>query len=234
MAQDFLPLINVIASPTKISKGQMISISVNIVEKTTLQPMVFDVIYMEILDSKGVAVWPLSTIEENSATMSKLISTADMDKGIYTIRITPSKNRRPLGISTFEVENTDMTLIPLIPLVLLSVPSSTKKEKIEKEFVEPPEPPKISWIIYRTEKDTRVCPVCLPDEAKIFRPDDPQFPRIPRHPNCRCVYDIISAEQERKRLNAQIELKAESAMKAAQIFHVYRAAKKYWKSLKIT
>jgi len=123
MAQEFLPLINVIASPTKVSRGQMISISVNIVEKTSLQPMAFDVIYMEILDDKGVPVWPLSTIEKNSATLSKLISTAEMKRGKYTIRITPSKYRTPIGVATFEIEDTDMTLIPLIPLALLSVPS---------------------------------------------------------------------------------------------------------------
>jgi len=235
MAQEFLPLINVIASPTKISRGQMISISVNIVEKTTLQPMVFDVIYMEILDDKGVAVWPLSTIEKNSATLSKLISTAEMKKGKYTIRITPSKYRTPIGVTQFEIEDTNMTLIPLIPLALLALPSSNSREKVEREFVEPPVTPKIAWLIYRTEKDSRVCPICRPHEGKFFRPDDPKLIRIgppeldgDTHYRCRCGYDIITAEQEQKRLNAEYEM---CATKAHQI---YMVAKAFWQTLKIT
>ena len=213
MAQEFQPLINVTASPTKISRGQMISISVSVVERTTLEPMAFDKLYMEIIDSKGVPVWPLSTIEENSSTVSKLISTAEMKKGTYTVRITPSKHRRPIGAANFEIEDTDMTLIPLIPLALLALPSSTKREKIERDFVEPPQPPKIAWLIYRTEKDSRVCPICRPHEGKVFRPDDPKLIRIgppelggDTHYRCRCGYDIITAQQEQRQLNAQFEM----------------------------
>lgn len=231
MAQEFLPLINVIASPTKVSRGQMISINVNIVEKTTLQPMPFDVIYMEILDSKGVPVWPLSTIEKNSATLSKLISTAEMKKGKYTVRITPSRYRRPIGVAEFEIEDTDMTLIPLIPLALLAIPSSTSQEKVEREFVEPPEPPKIAWLIYRTERDSRVCPICRPHEGKFFRPDDPKLIRIgppelggDTHYRCRCHYDIITAEQEQKRLNANLQFQAEQA------YQVYLVATAFWQT----
>jgi len=234
MVQEFLPLINVIASPTKISKGQMISINVNIVEKTTLQPMPFDVIYMEILDSKGVPVWPLSTIEKNSSTLSKLISTAEMKPGKYTVRITPSKYRTPMGFAEFEIEDANILLIPLIPLALVALPSSNSQEKIEKEFVEPPTPPKIAWLIYRTEKDSKVCPICRPHESKVFRPDDPKLVRIgppelggDTHYRCRCHYDIITAEQERKRLNAQLEFQAQQA------YNAYMAAKVFWKSLKI-
>lgn len=223
MAQEFLPLINVIASPTKISRGQMISISVNIVEKTTLKPMPFDVIYMEILDSKGVAVWPLSTIEENSATLFKLISTAEMKKGKYTVRITPSRHLTPIGVATFEIEDTDMTLIPLIPLALLP------------DLVEPPVVPKIAWLIYRTEKDSRVCPICLPHEGKRFRPDDPKLIKIgppelggDTHYRCRCHYDIITAEQEQRRLNVNFEMQAEQA------YNAYLVARAFWQTLKIT
>lgn len=235
MAQEFLPLINVIASPTKVSRGQMISISVNVVERTTLVPMQFDKLYMEILDSIGVPVWPLSVIEKDSATISKLISTAEMKKGKYTVRITPSVYRRPIGATEFEIEDTDMTLIPLIPLALLALPSSTSQEKIEKEFVEPPVTPKIAWLIYRTEKDSRVCPICLPHEGKLFRPDDPKLIRISppelggdTHYRCRCQYDFITAEQEQKRLRANFE------MQAAQAYNAYLVASAFWQTLKIT
>lgn len=235
MSQEFLPIINVIASPTKVSRGQMISINASIVEKTTLKPMVFDTIYMEILDSKGVVVWPLSTIEKNSSTISKLISTAEMKRGKYTVRITPSKYRTPIGVARFEIEDTDMTLIPLIPLALLAIPSSSSREKIEKEFVEPPVIPKIAWLIYRTEKDSKVCEICRPHEGKVFRPDDPKLIRISppelggdTHYRCRCHYDIITQEQERRRLNAEYELQAEQA------YNAYMVAKAFWQTLKIT
>lgn len=235
MAQEFLPIINVIAAPTKVSRGQMISISVNIVEKTTLKPMPFDVIYMEILDSKGVPVWPLSTIEKNSATLSKLISTAEMKKGRYTVRITPSRYRTPIGVAEFEIEDTDMTLIPLIPLALLALPSSTSQEKVEREFVEPPTPPKIAWLIYRTEKDSRVCPICRPHEGKFFRPDDPKLIRIgppelgdDTHYRCRCHYDIITAEEVEKMFSANLQFQAEQA------YNAYLVARAFWQTLKIT
>lgn len=233
MAQEFLPIINVIASPTKISRGQMISISVNIVERTSLQPMPFDVIYMEILDSKGVPVWPLSTIEKNSATLSKLISTAELEKGKYTVRITPSKYRTPIGVAEFEIEDTDMTLIPLIPLTLLSIPSSNSQEKVEREFVEPIQTPKIAWLIYRTEPDGRVCEICRPHKNKVFRPDDPKLIRIgppelggDTHYRCRCGYDIITVEEEQRRLNAEYE--------ADQAYTAYMVARAFWQTLKIT
>lgn len=234
MAQEFLPLINVIASPTKISKGQMISIWASIVEKTTLEPMVFDRIYMEILDSKGVAVWPLSIIEKNSSTFSKLISTAELKTGKYTVRVTPSVYRTPIGVAEFEIEDANMTMIPLIPLTLLALPSSNSQEKIEKAFVDPIPPPKIAWLIYRTEPDGRVCPICLPNKGKVFRPDDPKLIRIgppeldgDTHYRCRCGYDIITVEQEKRQLRAQFEFKAMQAYNVAQV------AKVFWKSLKI-
>jgi len=234
MAQEFHPVINVMIAPSKVSRGQMVSINVNVRESTTLQPMPFDKLYMEIIDSKGVPVWPLSTIEENSSTVTKLISTAEMKKGTYTVRITPSKYRRPIGAANFEIEDTDMTLIPLIPLILLSIPSSTMQEKIEREFVEPPQTPKIAWLIYRTEKDSRVCPICLPHEGQVFRPDDPKLVRIgppqlggDTHYKCRCHYDFITIEQEQRRLNANWE------MQAQQAYNAYMAARAFWESLKI-
>jgi len=234
MAQEFRPRINVIASPTKVSRGQMISISVRVVDWTTGQPMPFDKLYMEILNDKGVAVWPLSVIEENSSTISKLISTAEMDIGKHTVRITPSVYRRPIGVAEFEIEDKNILMIPLIPLALLALPSATKKEKIEKEFVEPPEPPLIAWLIYRTERDSRVCEICRPHEGKVFRPDDPQLIRIgppelggDTHYRCRCGYDIITQKQERQQLDAQFQIDAQSALNA------YLVAKAYWQSLKI-
>jgi len=53
-------------------------------------------------------------------------------------------------------------------------------------------------LIYRTKKDGRVDDlICLPDEGKVWRKDDPTRPVIPRdrHPGCRCEWeDAITGE----------------------------------------
>lgn len=37
------------------------------------------------------------------------------------------------------------------------------------------------------EDDQRCCPVCKELDGSVFRDDDPNFPKLPLHPNCRCV-----------------------------------------------
>src|SRR5260370_26245042 len=96
MLEEFNPTINVIVAPLKVSKGQMISITANIFDKDTLEPMNFDKIYMQIIDEKGIEIWPLSLMEEESAFFSKLISTSEMDPGRYLVRVSPSKKLRPI------------------------------------------------------------------------------------------------------------------------------------------
>ncbi len=199
MAQEveFKPKVRVSVNPLKVAKGQMININAQIYDVFSGQPMSFNKIYMQIIDSKGVEVWPLSIIETNADSMVKLISTSDLSAGIYTVRISPSYKLTPHGAMQFEVETTSSPfLVPLIPLVLIAFPTSISMDKIRDEFVEPTDPTiKIALLIYRTERDQRVCPICLPFEGKSFRPDDPTLPRIPQHINCRCNYDIITEAQ---------------------------------------
>lgn len=237
MSQEFHPKVIVTANPSKIQSGQMINISAFIFDSFSGQPMPFTNIYMQILDENGVEAWPLSTIEKDSDKINKLISTSEMNPGKYTVRISPSRKLHPLGATEFEIQSTKVlpAIIPLIPLIIIATPSSVSREKIQDEFVEPGAIPvdKIVWLIYRTEKDQRVCPICRPDEGRLFRPDDPDLIKIPRHINCRCNYDVITerqvAERFRDEMNAMIL--EENAMRAYEIVQVVEVSQKGLKQL---
>lgn len=227
---EFKAKITVTVNPNKVKKGQMFNISAYIYDVYTGQPMSFDKIYMQILDKHGVEVWPLSIIKEDADSMDKLISTSELDVGMYTVRISPSRGLRPVGQAEFEVESTPSPfIVPLIPLALIAFPTNISKTKIEKEFVEPTDPTiKIAFIIYRTERDQRVCPICLPFEGKTFRPDDPQLPRIPQHINCRCNYDIITEAQviEKFYEGMWMEQQAMQAYQAVQLVNMIEVISK--------
>lgn len=226
--EDLKPVIQVIVSPKTVSLGQMISIQATIYDKNTMEPMAFEKIYMEILDSRGIPVWPLSTVDENTATIAKLISTSDLQSGnTYHVRISPSPHRRPIGEAEFNIDHRIITpafLLPGIALIpdslftrptrtvgpdlLVSQPTSPKREKIESEVIGPDLPVpemKIAWLIYTTEKDTRVCPLCQSNEGKTFRPYWQSIIKIPgdTHPRCRCHYDIITEAEYNQLLQAQ-------------------------------
>ncbi len=235
---EFHPKIIVTANPAKIQQGQMINISSFIFDSFSGQPMPFDKIYMQIIDEAGIETWPLSTIEENNDKINKLISTSEMKPGKYTVRITPSRKLHPLGATQFEIEKKGISIIiPLIPLALIAVPSSISREKIQSEFIEPGAVPvdKIAWLVYRTERDSRVCPICLPDEGKLFRPDDTDLPKIPRHINCRCNFDVITERmvQERFRDEMNAMILEENAMRAYEITQIVEVSQKGLKQMEM-
>ena len=37
------------------------------------------------------------------------------------------------------------------------------------------------------ENDHKSCPVCKEFDGTTFRDDDPDLPKLPLHPNCRCI-----------------------------------------------
>lgn len=185
--------------------------------------------------------WPVSTVEENSSTISKLISTSEMKSGKYTVRVSPSRKLRPIGEGIFEIDNRLIPaafLIPgalLIPQLLLSRSDDTKQEKVESDIVEPEKPPVvIAWLIYTTEKDTKVCKYCAPHEGERYRADDPELPKIPIHPRCRCHYDIISTDEEQQLYSAMWTyanvMQSIRQSEAIDAFNSYRAAKIVWNS----
>lgn len=218
MSEEYHPEVVVTVTPSKISKGQMISIQAYIQDRYTKVPMKFDHIYMDIIDESGVPSWPLSTVELESSSISKLISTSELDEGkTYTVRVSPSRKLSPYGSAQFHI---DRDLIPLallvpgemlIPHLLLSTPSSTVPEKDESHVVQPEQPFKIAWLIYRTQLDSKVCPICTPLEGLRFRPDDPDLIKIgdkqhagDTHYGCRCHYDVLSEAEEQEIYQASL------------------------------
>lgn len=228
---EYRPQVRVTVTPQKVHKGQMISIQADIFDRRTREPMAFDTVYLEVLNEKGVPVWPLTLVENDTATISKLISTADMDAGSdYTVRVTPSKSLRPMGEATFRI--TDRLLSPallapglaLIPDILLRHP------KPEDTIQPPPEPPTIAWLIYVTQRDSRVCRICSPDDGRRFRPNDPDLILIPRHINCRCHYDVISHREEKEIFEAYYLARLQEQYREEDALNAYlsvRIAKKH-------
>ena len=211
---DYHPEVIVTITPNKVHKGQFIAIQGIIQDRYTKVPMTFDNIYLDIIDEDGIEAWPLSTVELESASISKLISTSELKEGkTYTVRVSPSRKLSPSGSAQFHI---DRDLIPLallvpgsmlIPHLLLSKPSDTVKEKDESHVIGPDYPPiKIAWLIYKTQLDTKVCKICEPNEGLRFRPDDPNLIKIPEdtRPRCRCHYNIISEAEEQEIYQANL------------------------------
>lgn len=236
------PKVTVSVNPAKIIQGQMIQINAQIHDTLSGQPMKFDRIYMQILDETGVEVWPLSTIAVNDDHLNKLISTTELEPGKFTVRISPSRKLHPMGANSFEIEKTKRGIIvPLIPLILLAPVTAITVEKIKKEFVEPDsvDSEKIAFLAYKTEGDSRVCPICRPHEGKVFRPDDPNIIKIgppelgqDTHYGCRCHYDIITQGMVIRKFYQGMLEQREQALQAYQAYEIVQVVKASQKGLK--
>jgi hypothetical protein len=221
------PKVDVITTPGEVQRGQMFAVQATIFDRDTGMVMPFDKIFMQIIDSKGVEIWPVSTVAEGTARIDKLISTSQMRPGKYTIRVSPSRKMSPMGVAPFQIKRSlPLAAVPLIPAAILAVTSSTKKEKIETTFLEP-KAPKITWLLYQTEKDTRVCPICINFDGLVFRPDDPEIIRIgppelggDTHYGCRCHYDFITREMEFQMAHEQMNAQFERIREAADVAQV--------------
>lgn len=235
-----LPQIEIIVSPSKISKGQMISILCNIKDKITGKPVKTDKLYLEIIDERGVPVWPFSVIDENSSGFSKLISTSNMDGDqTFTVRVSTDKSKSPMNSTQFFIDKKKIPLGFLIPGLALipnlttkknevidednikdipkSGPDSPKDEKIDSPIIGPDSNNDIQWLVYRTELDQRVCHICKPCEGKKFRPYDPDLIKIPQHHNCRCNYDMVTDVKQ-----AILKLKDNLKLAKLEIDHKHR------------
>lgn len=200
MSEELHPEVIVTITPNKVSKGQMISIQAYIQDRYTTVPIEYPTIYMEILDEDGVPVWPISAIELESSTISKLISTAELKAGKdYTVRVSPDKSLSPSGTAFFHIDS------DVIPAALLVPGAMLIPHVLLPDVVQPETPFKIGWLIYRTQLDSKVCKYCSPLEGNRYRPTDPDLPLIPRHINCRCHYDVISLAEEEELYQAMYQ-----------------------------
>jgi SPP1 gp7 family putative phage head morphogenesis protein len=46
----------------------------------------------------------------------------------------------------------------------------------------------LEQVKYLATLESNTCNLCAADDSKVFNKNDPGKPKIPRHPNCRCVY----------------------------------------------
>jgi hypothetical protein len=223
------PRLKVITTPKKIIKGQMLAVQAYVYDADTGLPLIYKKLYMQIIDPKGIEVWPLSTIAENTSQLNKLISTNQLDKGLYQLRVSISKKLSPMSYSFFEIEKKPIGLgfLPLIPAILLGRPTDTKQEKIDSNILQPTEKlVKIIRLFYQTEIDARVCPICIGHREVSFArggwdPEDPNIPVIgpeefggDTHWGCRCHFDVTTDFMIQEQHNAQL----------AEIYDVYKAA----------
>lgn len=178
--------LTIVTQPEIIQKGQMLEVSIAITSPSGLSVKVPRV-YIEIIDSKGRVVWPLSIIAKDTSGFTRLISTAELETNTrYTIRA--SLNNKLISHSSVFFK-TAKSIIPglLLPLTLLSpalIPNTLIPENPKKEI----------WYVYTTELDQRVCPICLNFAGRTFGPNDDLIPIGPpefggkTHWKCRCVY----------------------------------------------
>jgi len=230
------PKLVVQTTPDKIVKGQMMAVQAYIFDPTTGLPIIYNRIYMQIIDKKGVEVWPLSTIAENTDRMNKLISTAQLEDGMYQLRVSTSKQLSPMAYSFFEVEKKPIGLefLPLIPAILLGYKTDKKSEKVDSPILEPePTLVKIVRMFYQTEIDGRVCPICIAHREVSFAKGgwDPFYVNIPvigpeelggnTHWGCRCHYDITTDFALHAQLIAELQ-------EAHQVYEAAQIAQQYW------
>ncbi len=128
------PKLQIAITPNKLQRGQMMAVQAYSYDYETEIPVIVPKFYMQIIDEKGVEVWPLSTIAENTDRIDKLISTAQLDSGQYQIRISTSKKLTPMAYSFFKIEKSipPLAFALLIPLAL-GIPSR-KKLKIKSDI----------------------------------------------------------------------------------------------------
>lgn len=56
----------------------------------------------------------------------------------------------------------------------------------------------IKYLIFISENDGNCCEKCRNLNGKVFRGDDPAIPKLPLHPNCRCVLRMANLQEAQK------------------------------------
>ncbi len=162
------PRIDVRTVQSQAVRGDNITININLSQKVPR-------LYIRVIDPKGRKVWDNVPITRRARDEFRMvIGTSDfVESGEYSIQVSSSPSFSPIGVTTLKVlENSGMPIIiPIIPL------SPSTHIEIEE------------WWLYTTEMDHRVCPICRETSNKLY-PPGAKRPSIPRHPNCRCFYEV--------------------------------------------
>lgn len=211
--------LTLVAQPNVIQKGQMLEISVAVTDQFGISKTA-PRIYMEIIDSKGIIVWPLSVIAKNTSAFSRLISTAELETNTnYTIRIAINTKMIRQAYAFFKTGRTPIpgliAPISLLPTILPRILDPTLLKKLIPKTLKKKDIAKKIYLVYTTELDQRVCPICLNFAGRTFAIDDPNIIKIgppelggETHYNCRCVYTpenvLIAAVVKAKAIRANV------------------------------
>lgn len=217
------PYILVQVNPQSINKGQPLTISARLYDRDTNQPLPVRKIYMNIISMKdGHTIWPIEVVRKNDWKLDILIGTDEMKQGHqYRVRISNNRNMSPMGATDFEVIKDGQ-----IPLLLFPIPLPVREPSdhlLRKQ---------IEKLVFITQMDARVCPICLEHSMEHspgllpgeYDPNEP-IPRIPVHWNCRCTYDVIFTEQYEETFEAvqQVYIAAQEALKNRQMNNILKA-----------
>jgi len=195
--------VTVVATPQVIQKGQMIELSIAITGTTGLS-VVVPRVYMEIVDSRGRVVWPMSVLAKDTSGFTRLISTAELKPNTrYTIRAAINNKLIRMGFAVFK------TAKGIFPALLL--PGLSALALIPKSA----EAHKSDYLMWETEHDARVCPICLNLSGRTWKASDPDIPRVgppefggASHWGCRCnllVVGVLNAAlQQVRRMHAAV------------------------------
>lgn len=176
------PYILVQTNPQNINIGQPLTISARLYDRFTNQPLPVSKIYMNIISLKdGHTIWPTEVVRKNDWKFDILIGTDEMKQGHqYRVRVSNNRNMSPMGATDFEVIKDGQ-----IPLLLFPIPLPVREptDNLVRR--------QIKKLIFRTQMDARVCPLCLEHQDEEFTDFTKPIPHIPVHINCRCTYDVI-------------------------------------------
>ncbi len=164
-----------------------------------------DAIFLRVLDESGIEVYPPQKIASNQAGFAILIGTRDFKPGIYRVQVSNSEQFTPHQSRELTVQEPDDVVAGVVvPVVDVKTLQRTRSpDRRTKAGFVPIVPilPSIPLgdfafggeVIFNTEEDDRVCPICESHEGEIYElPDDEDImPEIPLHPNCRCWYVFI-------------------------------------------
>jgi len=205
------PYILVQTNPQSINKGQPLTISARLYDRNTNQPLPVRKIFLNIISQKdGHTIWPNEVVRVNDYKFDILIGTDNVKEGHeYLIRVSNNRNLSPMGATTFMVikDNQVPILLFPIPLPVRQPTDNFTRRQIDK-------------LIFRTQMDSRVCPICDPYSNQEFSPND-EIPHIPRHFNCRCTYDVIFNDEFEKSFTAVQEVyQVSMAARALKVINV--------------
>jgi hypothetical protein len=61
----------------------------------------------------------------------------------------------------------------------------------------------VKLVRFISDKGPNSCKACLVHHGKVFRADDPDKPKLPIHPNCRCKFVEIKAPDSKSKTSMQ-------------------------------